>query len=92
MKEGMKGGDRRLRKKIIAYKGEGKEWIPYNEADSLALIRNIKCILHLAQTGLLQIAFKTRKGDKLIAVKDPTRYYMKMKKIVILWTKSILNK
>ena len=82
MTGGMKGGDRRLRKQIISYKGEGKEWIPY-EAESLTLIRNIKCILHLAQTGLLQVAFKSGKGNKQISVSDPSRYYLKLKKISI---------
>ena len=82
MTGGMKGGDRRLRRQIISYKGEGKEWIPY-EAESLTLIRNIKCILHLAKTGLLQVAFKNGRGEKQISVSEPSRYYLKLKKISI---------
>ena len=79
----MKGGNRELRKDIIAF-GVGDKMIPFDlyTEDPLLLLKKIKCILNLCESDL-RIAFKDETGDKQIHIRERDRLYLKLKRMRI---------
>ena len=78
----MKGGNRELRRDIIAF---GEKMTPYDlyTEEPLLLLKKIKCILNKSELGDLRIAFKDESGNKQIHLKDKDRLYLKLKRMKI---------